>query len=305
MATKKISDLSLRSDFDETCNLPADDASQTWRVTGEQMKAFILEADGSTLEVSSSAMRMKDGGTTRAKLALGAVAKVVAQTKTTTFTASTDDDVYLCSASAGAYSATLPAAAGCAGKIFTFKRTDDTPANALTLDGNASETIGGSTTVALYTKNETLEIMSDGTNWVILEHRWATALASYSPTLTNWGTTSNVSAFWQRISPDSVRILAKFTTASPSGAATGRLGLPFGTIDSTKVPTVRTLGLFYPGAAADGNFPVLGTGGDNYVHFGRQNATNNGLTSALAGNGVGNGNTVTFDCIVPITGLFG
>ena len=40
MATKKISDLTLRSNFDDTCQLPADDSSQTWRVTGAQMKTW-------------------------------------------------------------------------------------------------------------------------------------------------------------------------------------------------------------------------------------------------------------------------
>lgn len=41
MAQKKITDLTLRTDFDETCNVPVDDAVQTWRVTGEQMKDFM------------------------------------------------------------------------------------------------------------------------------------------------------------------------------------------------------------------------------------------------------------------------
>lgn len=42
MANKKITDLTLRSDFDETCNLPVDDTAQTWRTTGQQVKDFIL-----------------------------------------------------------------------------------------------------------------------------------------------------------------------------------------------------------------------------------------------------------------------
>lgn len=42
MATKKITDLQLRSSFDETCNVPVDDASQTWRTTGAQIKSFVL-----------------------------------------------------------------------------------------------------------------------------------------------------------------------------------------------------------------------------------------------------------------------
>ncbi len=41
MANKKISDLTLRSDADATCNFPVDDATQTWRVTLAQVKTFI------------------------------------------------------------------------------------------------------------------------------------------------------------------------------------------------------------------------------------------------------------------------
>jgi hypothetical protein len=41
MANKKITDLTLRSDFDATCNLPVDDTSQTWRATGAQIRDFI------------------------------------------------------------------------------------------------------------------------------------------------------------------------------------------------------------------------------------------------------------------------
>lgn len=41
MAQKKITDLQLRSDFDDTCNIPVDDAVQTWRVTGEQVVDFL------------------------------------------------------------------------------------------------------------------------------------------------------------------------------------------------------------------------------------------------------------------------
>src|SRR3954466_5990976 len=41
MAQKKITDLTLRSKFDETVNLPGDDTSQTWRGTGQQIRDFI------------------------------------------------------------------------------------------------------------------------------------------------------------------------------------------------------------------------------------------------------------------------
>lgn len=63
MATKKISDLQLRSSFDATCSLPLDDASQTWRATGQQVKDFIL-ADGNI-----NTNMIADGSISLAKLA--------------------------------------------------------------------------------------------------------------------------------------------------------------------------------------------------------------------------------------------
>ena len=45
MGQKKITDLTLRSSFDATCNFPIDDTAQTWRVTGAQVLAFLLGTD--------------------------------------------------------------------------------------------------------------------------------------------------------------------------------------------------------------------------------------------------------------------
>jgi hypothetical protein len=41
VAQKKIGDLTLRSSFDATCSLPVDDATQTWRCTGAQLKTYM------------------------------------------------------------------------------------------------------------------------------------------------------------------------------------------------------------------------------------------------------------------------
>jgi hypothetical protein len=55
MAQKKITDLQLRSDFDGTVNLPGDDTSQTWRVTGEQIKDYVIgETVGPTIQKFTS-----------------------------------------------------------------------------------------------------------------------------------------------------------------------------------------------------------------------------------------------------------
>ncbi len=59
MAQKKITDLEIRSDFDATCNLPADDTSQTWRVTGAQIAAYIA-----SLNVNPTVQRFLTGSGT-------------------------------------------------------------------------------------------------------------------------------------------------------------------------------------------------------------------------------------------------
>jgi len=54
MANKKITDFTLRSDFDETCNLPVRDGTQTWRATGQQVIDFIQANPPAKNQVISS-----------------------------------------------------------------------------------------------------------------------------------------------------------------------------------------------------------------------------------------------------------
>jgi hypothetical protein len=56
MADKRIIDLTLRTDFDETCNMPTRDGIQTWRVTGAQLLTFLkaeLKAAGGSIPVGA------------------------------------------------------------------------------------------------------------------------------------------------------------------------------------------------------------------------------------------------------------
>jgi len=58
--------------------------------------------------------------------------------------------------------AELPAAASIAGTVFTIKNINS---SALTIDGNATETIDGSNTISV-AQWETKKVVSDGTNWL-------------------------------------------------------------------------------------------------------------------------------------------
>ena len=114
---------------------------------------------------SELAMCVHKGGTTYAweTLAYGA-AYVVTASKTTTYTAA-PGDIIPCNATGGAFTVNLPAAAGVVQSI-RVKKTDAS-ANAITIDGNASETIDGAATRTLTTQYEAVELWSDGAGWLV------------------------------------------------------------------------------------------------------------------------------------------
>jgi uncharacterized protein (TIGR02145 family) len=91
--------------------------------------------------------------------------------KFTTITAATTlnqtHNVVLCNS--GPYTVTLPAAASNTGKVYYIKNISSTNVT-ITLDGNASETIDGSTTFNLGSYKHAVRIICDGSNWHVLEN---------------------------------------------------------------------------------------------------------------------------------------
>ncbi len=89
--------------------------------------------------------------------------------KTAAYTITIDDatKIIAVDASSGALTITLLAAAT-AGDGFevTVKKTDSS-ANAVTVDGNGSETIDGATTYVLGTQHESVTVRSDASNWQV------------------------------------------------------------------------------------------------------------------------------------------
>lgn len=201
MATKRISELQLRSDFDATCNVPVDDTSQSWRTTGQQIRDFIapLTTIGDLLfaTTAGAAARLAIGS---AQQILRPVAGVpawawpyaVQRTATTTdsINATTDHIVFM-NASGGAFTATLPTAASAAGKTYILKKIG-TDLNVVTIATTSSQTIDGVVGTALHTPNETLVIFSDGSNWQILERRTAFSLSSQAWTDSMANSTTSV-----------------------------------------------------------------------------------------------------------------
>jgi len=80
------------------------------------------------------------------------------------YTTTQSDDVILCDASSDAITVTLMPASNVIGKIYYLKKVDSS-GNAVTVDGDESETIDGSTTQSLSSQYDSITIISDGNNW--------------------------------------------------------------------------------------------------------------------------------------------
>lgn len=93
--------------------------------------------------------------------------KLATANKTAAYTATLNDSLITCDATSGAFTITLPTAASAAGFQFTIKKVDAS-ANAVTIDGNGSETIDGELTIPLIYRYEAVTVQSNGTSWFIL-----------------------------------------------------------------------------------------------------------------------------------------
>lgn len=85
-------------------------------------------------------------------------------TKTAAYTATIDDGLILCDATSGAFTVTLPAVSGNAGLELTIKKIDAS-VNAITVDGNASETIDDAATASLASQYNSVTVVCDGVEW--------------------------------------------------------------------------------------------------------------------------------------------
>jgi len=287
MAQKRINDLQLRSDFDATCNLPTDDLVQTWRITGAQILAYINSGIDKANIVDLSVLA-----------------------KTTTYTILNTDKVITADATSAAFTLTLPTAVGITGRVLTIKKIDST-LNQVTIDGSGSETIDGALNKKLSTQYESMKIVSNGTNWIILDRNIPTIVTSYTPTIgAGFGTTSNVAfKYWRN--KRFLEIQGSFTPGTVSGVVSS-ITMPTGlVIDSAALhlantsanpgPIVGSWGQDWTSAGVIGRM-VTATGTSTaLIYFANQMvsvAAN--LTPGLTSSSFGAARTIVMSCSVPI-----
>jgi len=82
--------------------------------------------------------------------------------KTANYTMTTSDGAHATVLMSGTFTVTLYTAVGNAGRTVTVKNIGS---GEVTVDGNASETLDGATTVVIAAKYQALTAISDGANW--------------------------------------------------------------------------------------------------------------------------------------------
>lgn len=184
MAREKLSRLQLLSQADNPLGILASTLEKHGILLGKLIHEVGLgnilygiespDTDVATHAASASAHHVKytDAAAVsavegEATLVLSGGLAIPTVAKTGTYTATASDHVILCDASGGAFTVTLPAASGVPGTVYHIKKTDSS-GNAVTVDGNASETIDGDTTKVIGTQYDSMMIICDGSNWHII-----------------------------------------------------------------------------------------------------------------------------------------
>lgn len=93
-------------------------------------------------------------------------------TKTANYTLQTTDQFIAADATSGSIIQTLPNAVGIAGKRFTIKKFDPT-VNTVTVATTSSQTIDGVGSHLLVFANQRVTVVSNGTNWLVVESNYA------------------------------------------------------------------------------------------------------------------------------------
>lgn len=247
-------------------------------------------ANGSANQVLTSA-----GGTSAPTWSDTAVPILGTTSETTTYTATTSDNVILADTSGGDWTLTLYAASGNAGRVLEIiLTTSDT--NTLTIDGNASETIGGSTTISLYEQFERVKLLCDGSNWFVVEHGYPGGANSFTPT---WGALgsgamASTDGYWVR-QGRIMHVWIYGTKDGTSGTGGGNVyatlpanySLDSGSLPSTSVVTVGSART--GNSSSESNAIVIPGASTGRIYF---NET---------GGGFGSGETWTLYAAIPIS----
>lgn len=227
-------------------------------------------------------------------------------TKTTTYTVLTTDDIIFADTSGAGWTLTIYTPVGNTGNVIRIKKTSN-DVNVLTVSP-AAALIDGSATTTMNTRYETLTLISDGTNWQIMERRTKSTPTTYTPTISaGFGTTSSLNVLSWR-DGRMLKCAGNFTAGTVAASA-AQITPGFGgtnsnvSMDTTLLGVeARPIGVYGTGASQILGFMIyinssvtIGFGTPTAVASPCLSTTN---VNQMASNGV----TVSFYYEVPISG---
>jgi len=176
--------------------------------------------------------------------------------------------------------------------------TTTTVQTTVTVDPFGSETFNnGASTFVLYTQKETLDLLTDETDWFILNHRTNTPEKSYTPTTQGLGTPSSVGFTWQRIGQN-MRIVGGLI-AGTNTAVEMQISLPLGFTGDGNIPTRRSYGDIVLGYNAAAAAYIHMEPDAAYMTFGIQTSGTSGV-SKMNGNNINSSASYNFYALIPI-----
>lgn len=217
---------------------------------------------------------------------LAAAGVKVIDTETTTATITIDKDIILASSAGGAYTITIPTPVGNTGKSQIYKKTTS-DLSVITLS-TPSGTVDGASTTTLNTLDESLEIISDGTNWIRVERVIPGYVTSYTPSYSAaFNTPTSVTAKYRREGKFLV-VDGVHTGSGSYNTGVASISLPSGlAIDATDILSNTTTGQPSPkvgtfqnpaGGNQHGNIVVSTTTSTGVVYVGSTVQTTNFMT---------------------------
>lgn len=242
-----------------------------------------------------------DGTVTKAKMASGATANLTVTSKTANYTVLTTDQVNFGDATSGAFTYTLPTAVGNSGLELFFKKTDSST-NAITLDGNGSETIDGALTIKLHTKNQFVKLVSNNSNWLIVQKWNQTPWTAYTPTFTAYGTCTSINFWWKRIGA-MLYVQGTFTHGTVT-ASEHRISFPSGLTSASDISTLEYAGdmLYGSNLGTIMKLHILREASVTYFTTGYQASGTTGLAKDSSTNPYGAGAVLSMQASCRISG---
>ncbi len=160
--------IELTSNFTQQAAMALDDRFSFADITARNALAAGRRYEGMLVYVQATKLIYKLDSDLTTWNEFGTGSSVLAvTTKTNNYTSLIGDNVILLDGSSNSVTLSLITAVGNTGLIYYIKALD--VSNSVDINPNASETIDGVTSnFELYTQNDSLTIVSDGSNWQIL-----------------------------------------------------------------------------------------------------------------------------------------